>query len=429
MSSYIIIGAGVFGTSTALHLKQQFPSATVTLIDRTSPPCPVGASHDINKIVRADYKDLFYCELGLKTLHKWKTDPFFQKWYHECGLLTVTDKNSSVIDKILENFKTLNVDHLPERFGPKELSDRFDGIFDMRMKDDDKLLYNPVAGIAKAEKTLGATIQASIDLGVQYIASPVSKLIINSGVCHGVQAQDNVYYADHIILCTGAGTAKLIADSAPKDQDLQVGRRITARAVCCSAVELNGSQEAFKNVPAVANHATPVYGEAMPATDGLLKFVSEVSFTNTVHHDQSGQDMSLPVIDPATSQWTSPETVPRALREDLDNVMKDIYGKQAAGMKPSTYRICWDGATLDNNWFICPHPRCSKLYIATAGSFHGWKFLPIVGEYVVQMLQGTLSEEMKRRWSWDRPLGSPEPDPCRPNKEFQDIKNAGLARL
>ncbi|KAL8712441.1 MAG: hypothetical protein Q9220_003289 [cf. Caloplaca sp. 1 TL-2023] len=429
MSSYIIVGAGVFGVSTALHLKQNSPSATVSLIDRTDPPCPLAASNDINKIVRADYEDLFYCKLGLKTLHKWRTDPFFKKWYHECGLLTVTDKNSSVIDKILENFKTLNVDRMPERFGPGELSSKFGGIFDMRMNAEDKLLFNPVAGIAEAEKALRATIQACIDLGVQYIASPVSRLIISSGVCRGVQTQDGVYYADHTVLCTGAGTAKLIADSAPKEQDLQVGRRITARAVCCSTVELDGSRKTFNNVPAVAYHASPIYGEAMPPTDGLLKFVSEVSFINTVHHDQSGQDISLPMLDPASSQWTLPEKMPRALREDLDDVMNGIYGQQAAGLKPSSYRICWDGATPDNNWFICPHPRCSKLYIATAGSFHGWKFLPIVGEYVVQMLQDTLSEEMKRRWSWDRPLGNPKPDPCRPKKEFREIKGVGSARL
>lgn len=101
------------------------------------------------------------------------------------------------------------------------------------------------------------------------------------------------------------------------------------------------------------------------------------------------------------------------------------------------YRLPWseldshmprDGISPDNNWFICPHPRCANLYVATGGSFHGWKFLPIVGEYVVQMLQGTLDEVMVKRWSWDRPLHS-RPDPHRPNKEWRELQASGGPKL
>lgn len=62
-SSYIIVGAGVFGTSTALHLKCRHPDAQVTLIDRHAPDAPTrpAASWDWNKVVRADYRDITYC--------------------------------------------------------------------------------------------------------------------------------------------------------------------------------------------------------------------------------------------------------------------------------------------------------------------------------------------------------------------------------
>ena len=39
------------------------------------------------------------------------------------------------------------------------------------------------------------------------------------------------------------------------------------------------------------------------------------------------------------------------------------------------------------------------------GTWHGWKFLPILGEYAVSMLEGKLSEEESERWSWDREMG------------------------
>lgn len=62
--SYLIVGAGIFGASTALHLKAAEPKAQVTLIDRTPYPCPYGASFDLNKIVRDYYADKFYMRLA-----------------------------------------------------------------------------------------------------------------------------------------------------------------------------------------------------------------------------------------------------------------------------------------------------------------------------------------------------------------------------
>ena len=67
-ADYLVVGAGVFGASTAYHLSKAKPKANIILIDRTPFPCPIAASHDINKAVRADYGDVFYCKLGLRTL-------------------------------------------------------------------------------------------------------------------------------------------------------------------------------------------------------------------------------------------------------------------------------------------------------------------------------------------------------------------------
>ena len=59
----IIIGAGAFGLSTALHLlKSGYDNITILEKDEQI-PSRYSAANDLNKIVRAEYEDPFYTEL------------------------------------------------------------------------------------------------------------------------------------------------------------------------------------------------------------------------------------------------------------------------------------------------------------------------------------------------------------------------------
>ena len=53
------------------------------------------------------------------------------------------------------------------------------------------------------------------------------------------------------------------------------------------------------------------------------------------------------------------------------------------------------------------------------GTWHSWKFLPILGKYVVNMLDGKLSEEETERWHWDRKMDELKREKPR---ELKDIK-------
>lgn len=70
-----------------------------------------------------------------------------------------------------------------------------------------------------------------------------------------------------------------------------------------------------------------------------------------------------------------------------------------------------DASTPTHDFLITPHPHCDSLYIATGGSFHSWKFLPVIGEYVTDMLDGALPAKYAERWHWDQPLNSKSANP------------------
>lgn len=47
------------------------------------------------------------------------------------------------------------------------------------------------------------------------------------------------------------------------------------------------------------------------------------------------------------------------------------------------------------------HPDCSNLFLATGGSGHGFKFFPIIGERIVDAVEGCLEPEFRQLWRWN----------------------------
>jgi sarcosine oxidase/L-pipecolate oxidase len=231
--SYLIIGAGVFGASTALHLRRAKPSATITLLDRTPFPNPSAASHDVNKIVRADYDDIFYMKLALDAVEHWRTDPIFKDYYHETGMAFA--ENIGMGRGAIENYKTLGADVKAEIITLEDARGRFGGIFkEANWEGAKECFWNPGSGWGEGEGALRSIIQAAVAAGAIYHEATVATLLIDpSGICTGVKTVDGeILSADHVVLCTGALTTKLLADTAPYNKDLQVGGRLIAAAAC-----------------------------------------------------------------------------------------------------------------------------------------------------------------------------------------------------
>jgi len=70
---------------------------------------------------------------------------------------------------------------------------------------------------------------------------------------------------------------------------------------------------------------------------------------------------------------------------------------------------------------VSPHSACDGLFIATCGSFHGFKFLPVLGKYVVEMLCGELDPILQKRWAWDRELPKTDHNSKWPRKELREL--------
>ncbi|KAK5453475.1 hypothetical protein LTS15_006660 [Exophiala xenobiotica] len=420
-NSFLIIGAGIYGISTALELKKSKPSSSVRLLDRTGAPCPSAASHDLNKIVRADYDDVFYMRLGLEAMHGWRTDETYSPFYHESGILIVDDSGWGA--KCLENYKLLNIIVKAEILSTEAAQTRFPMFADGNWDGATDCYWNPESGWAEAEKALSSGLKAAVDAGVEILEAAVDKLLLdNQGRCTGAVATDGTeFHASQTLVCAGAYTPKILLDTFPHSKECQVGDRLVAAgAVSCTASFAAADDGKVAQVPVLINTLPHTHGESIPPVNGrTLKFNNETSFTCNTTHEASGQTISIPPPQVSQSTWT--QDVPRTLKSEAQTVMRHTYGEHLQELKAEEYRMCWDAVTPDQDWLISPHPKCDNLYIAAGGSFHGWKFFPCIGKYVTKMLLGNLDEEKARRWAWDRNYNGGRCPMYIPKRDLKDL--------
>lgn len=54
----------------------------------------------------------------------------------------------------------------------------------------------------------------------------------------------------------------------------------------------------------------------------------------------------------------------------------------------------------EGDFIVAPHPSHPGLFLATGGSGHAYKFFPVLGDKVVDALEGRLDPELQRAWAW-----------------------------
>ncbi|KAG7147143.1 L-pipecolate oxidase like protein [Verticillium longisporum] len=474
-ASYLIVGAGVFGVSTAYHLIQKYPDATVTLVDRDAYDAEerVAASWDWNKVVRADYDDFTYCQLALEAQDIFKTDPLWKPYFHQTGVYwnCRSDYAQNVIDhhrrlgrkddiialpvaeaRKLYNgiFEDANYDGVTEnviehhrRLGRKddiialpvaEARKLYNGIFEDANYDDvTDVLVNRASGWAAAGDCLRAVTRKAIELGVKYVAAETVALQLSpDGVCTGiVTASGQVLGAAHVILCTGAYTPKLLELSAARSgvTSLRAGDRILAAGITTGMAQLDEQDyKTYVDMPVgfqgyTAKHGKPFVGSLPPTKDRELKWWGLKIFANT-HEVVPGRHVSAPPAAKDYSQWK----VSKRLKEDVADARNLWYGEKSKSWNMTKHRICWDAFTTSSDFIISPHAAAKGLYVATCGSFHGFKFFPVLGKYVVQMLEDSLSPDLKERWAWDRERPDSSDNCEYPNSEMSELVDP-VARL
>ncbi|KAK3988903.1 FAD dependent oxidoreductase [Cladorrhinum sp. PSN332] len=420
-TTYLIIGSGIFGASTALHLiKSCSPPPKVILLDRDhfSSPRRVAASWDWNKVIRCDYPSSpLSTRLALEAQQLWRNNPLFSPYYHECGSFWAS--RSDFRHVVAQNLKegpegrSGSLETGAKVYPVEEAKKLYGGVFERGdYTGVEGVLVNTNSGYAEAKEVLEETIKEAVRLGVEYLTGEVALLEFEGGErlkCTGVRLANDgeVIKGDKVVLCTGAYTARLLMDSAPVRPEVHAGERILAVAVTeglgvvspetAESLQLDKLPIGVNDNP--GGKGFEVGSQPLPKLNAF-KYWGHTLFRNTVNHTVTGLPLSAPPQETDYAQYD----VPQRLKEDVHSASQSIYGAAEARFKQTLqeFRICWDGVTPTRDFIVSPHSGVHDLFIATGGSFHGFKFLPIIGKYVVQMLSDELDPALQKKWAWDR---------------------------
>lgn len=234
----------------------------------------------------------------------------------------------------------------------------------------------------------GAGSIGSIKPGVggRNCAYGASKAALNF-ICVKIQAEhakDNgsKYYADRIVMTTGAWTEGLL------DLDAQ----LEAKGSMVVHYQVSpGETQKYRSIP-IVNHLEK--GLMFPPTEnGLLKFTLGKTLTNIVVSPHTGKETSWPVL--GMKQGSLPHHLIQEHFAFRDEALPELKKREL-----SYTGVCWCTDSRDQHFLVCRHPRIDSLSVACGGSSHGFKFLPNIGKYIVDMVQGELDPEIAHAWRW-----------------------------
>ncbi|ODV89398.1 hypothetical protein CANCADRAFT_17904, partial [Tortispora caseinolytica NRRL Y-17796] len=376
-SRIAIIGCGTFGLSAGKFLKLR-GYTDVHMYDRKEPPVPDASSVDINRIIRPDYADPFYAKLALEAQEAWRTT--YRDHYKQAGLLVTCAENAeseyqrsseSNMDQLDLNICKINaksIDHLSNLMGlsPAALAP-LNGYL------------NFSSGWAHASDAIEQAYSECKALGVQFSFG-------DDGTVIGLSEKDGTVKlsfksgctvdVDFVVLATGAWTSGLI----------NTGSKLRAAGQAVGIIELTPEEAAkYAKMPVILDLGSGFYCFPPHPQNNYLKTAwHSLGYQHLAVHDHMKHKLNLP------------EIAEKVLRDGLDHYFQGEF----ANREWKHTRICWYTDTHNGNFIIDYYPNSDKIFLATAGNGHAFKFLPIIGDYIVQAIEGTLDPELAQRFRY-----------------------------
>jgi len=187
-----------------------------------------------------------------------------------------------------------------------------------------------------------------------------------------------------------------------------VARRQTIATIRLTAEE----HKRYADSPVILDYGPSGFYTFPPTADGLVKVARHTGGHRnpqpvTTPDNENTPHPSRTISTPRTvlSHGAEGLLVPKGALSYLRDCLREVWPELAD--KPfETTRLCWYTDSPDTDWIIDVHPDDPGLALATAGSGHGYKFLPVIGRLVADRIEGVMSPELMKKFAVNRSFGT-----------------------
>lgn len=351
----LIVGAGIFGLSTALELKKR-GYQHVTVVDRYLPPVVDGSSVDISRVIRVDYADPLYSQMAREAREGWSCD--YKEYYYQSGFVMLSEKPGH---PYLERMKEVN-----ESLGTR--LEEFDDANGVRQRypefqvqtDGLKAYVNQQGGWADAEKAVRQLSTECSLAGVSFITGSRGRIISlkyeGSRVVGVNTAQGEPLLADQVVLSTGAWTNRIVP----------IEHATSASGQPVGFIQLTPQEaDKLRKMPVIINLSTGVFVFPPTPDTNILKVARHCyGFATEVPVEGSQKLVSSPKRDSSGIESSYlPEDAEAALRDGLAQLAPEF-----AQHEWLSRRLCWYSDTPEGDFVVDHHPEVEGLFLATGGA-------------------------------------------------------------
>jgi len=367
MSEYdvIVVGLGAMGSAAAYSLAAR--GQRVLGIEQFTPAHALGSSHGGTRIVRKSYFEKpDYVPLLVRAYQLWDelSAAFGSQLFTRCGSLMIGPPDSAVVSGTLASARRWGLPH--EVLDSAGLRARYP---QFALPEDQLAVYEADAGFVGPEVTVLANLELATDAGADLLFETVVEQVeFRPDGVHLVAGGEELH-APRAVIATGAWAGRLAnLDRYPIQSQRQTVHWLRPRT----------------SVADFGPEVFPVYLWSLPVAPGADRLEvygfphqpGDEGVKAAFYHDWLNLD-----VDPDTMQRTVSEAECQALSQVLAPVLPGLSDDCA------TSQACLYPSTPDDDFVLGVHPGSSgRAVLALGFGGHGFKFVPLVGEIVADLV-------------------------------------------
>ena len=381
----VVVGAGVFGLTTALELALQ-GYRNVTILDRHVPPVrrersfptalesadswiqqvPDGSSVDISRVIRFDYADDVYLKVAYEAYQKWAQSPKYRDIFVPAPVVLTSNHNPVGRSYIQKATEALDRAHLPWAT--------------LESADDTQRLYpaisgsltgpgfmgyhNQQAGWADAQKAIAGLRDECVVRGVSFVSGRAGTVVgfdhTTLGTIRAARTLAGAeVFADLFILAAGAWAASLVP---MYNSTLSTGQVL-------AYLRLSPEEMVkYQQLPIYVNFGTGWFNFPPHLDTSLLKIAVHgwgyERSPSEVERKILKSDVSTPPLAVSNSRKNYiPSDGERRLRDGLKELLPELGDRLFERVA-----VCWYTDTPTGDFIMDYHPEYRNLFIAGGGS-------------------------------------------------------------